>query len=165
MQQISARIEHRLKKAGTLEDYRAREAELQKMVDAQVLTEESASELLEKEYLAEAVEQEEAEKDNPVVPKKMAKPPSVEDCQWVYQNFANKSVEKDHAPSQGAWGLMEQCKKDKTTYKWLLDRLTPKMLAEQDDRKDRKAMDLTGLNKKLVSRFNSKVEALFGGAV
>lgn len=58
---------------------------------------------------------------------------SKEDCQWVYMNFANDEVDKDKAPSPGAYGLLLQAKDQKDIYKLVVDKLAPKTFFKDED--------------------------------
>lgn len=151
------RIE-RLTKEGRLEDFLKRGRELDDMIIAETVTAEAKEQLLDQEFgerpIARALrlKADQAAKPNP---------PTMRDCEWVYQNIGKPEVDSEHAPSPGAAGLLAQARGDKQIYKWLLDRLTPKSFAMQDDKANKKALKLTGLDDKLRKEFGELAAKVF----
>lgn len=80
-------------------------------------------------------------------------PPTLEDCAWAFQNQGVKQCDLSTAPSQGAVALKERAEKDGQIYKWLLDRMTPKSLIDNDDTIDTRALDLTGIENNILDRW------------
>jgi len=83
------------------------------------------------------------------------KPPTTEDCLWVYHNIlSNDEPTVADAPSQGAYSLLYRAKQDKDVYKWVLDHISPKSFvaekkAEGWERDD--ARRLTRIEKQIAA--------------
>ena len=77
--------------------------------------------------------------------------PTAEDCEWAYQNLDTENVDITTAPSPGAVSLRKRAKSDHNVFKWMLDKMSPKTFAGEKDTIDRRALDLTGVEKNIYS--------------
>ena len=83
------------------------------------------------------------------------KGPTLEDLRWVYQNYNRSSgVTKADAPSPGAWGVLDKCRRDQKLFHLVFKALADDMEREITDDDD--FDDLTGLSNKLQELFSQR---------